>query len=409
MPLIDGRSSRSRYWRRIQVCYLSCTGTSSLPDNGLFAAASDRRDFARRLTSWFARAARDLPWRRTRNLYAIWVSEVMLQQTQVATVIPYYERFLARFPSVGEVAAADEQEVLRLWEGLGYYRRARQMHAAAQAVVHQHNGEFPSVYESVRALPGIGRYTAGAILSIGMDARLPILEANTIRVLSRLAAFEDDPSSTSGQKLLWSLAEAILPARNTGQFNQALMELGSEICTSAAPQCEKCPVHQHCRALALGLQHGLPKPPKKVLYELVTEIAVVVRRGGKMLVRQYMPGERWAGLWDFPRFASVRRKPRPEDVAAGVAGLIGAEIAAAEKFATIKHGVTRFRITLHCYAANYAGRASPHASTSRQRWCTLDELAQLPLTMTARKISRLIAETRTRTTRRTRRAAAARP
>ena len=380
-----------------------------MSDNGLFSAASDRRDFARRLTSWFARAARDLPWRRTRDLYAIWVSEVMLQQTQVATVIPYYERFLARFPTVAELAAADEQDVLRLWEGLGYYRRARQMHAAAKAIVHQHKGEFPSAYEAVRALPGVGRYTAGAILSIGLDARLPILEANTIRVLSRLAAFEGDVGSTAGQKYLWSLAEAVLPSRGAGEFNQALMELGSEICTSAAPQCEKCPVHQYCRALALGRQNELPKPPKKVQYEDVTEIAVVVRRGGKVLVRQCSPHERWSGLWDFPRFASVRRKPPVEDIAAGVATLTGAETTDFQKFATIKHGVTRFRITLLCYAASYAGRASSLRSVSRQRWCTLDELAELPLTMTARKISRLIPEAPTKPTRRTRRAAAARP
>lgn len=385
------------------------TGTSSLDDNGLFAAASERRDFARRLTRWFARGARDLPWRRTRDLYSIWVSEVMLQQTQVTTVIPYYERFLARFPTLIDLAAADEQEVLRLWEGLGYYRRARQMQLAAKAIVLEHNGEFPRTYEAVRALPGIGRYTAGAILSIGLDARLPILEANTIRVLSRLAAFDGDPGSTSGQKLLWSLAEAILPGRGAGQFNQALMELGSEICTNSTPQCENCPVHQHCRSLALGLQNELPKSAKKTPYEDVTEIAVVVRRRGKVLVRQCSSGERWAGLWDLPRFASVRRKPREQDIAAGVANLTGAEIATAEKFATIKHGVTRFRITLLCYQADYAGRASPPASMSRQQWCNLDELAELPLTMTARKISRLIAEPRPRVTRRTGRAAAARP
>src|SRR5687768_8168178 len=184
----------------------------------------------RKLLAWFDRSARDLPWRRTSDLYAIWISEVMLQQTQVATVIAYFERFLHRFPDVGSLAAADEQQVLRLWEGLGYYRRARQLHAAARKIVAEHGGQFPRSYEAVRGLPGIGRYTAGAILSIGLDQRLPILEANTIRVLSRLIALRDDPRTTRSQAPLWQVAEEILPAADCGAFNQALMELGSEIC-----------------------------------------------------------------------------------------------------------------------------------------------------------------------------------
>src|SRR5687768_10854498 len=191
----------------------------------------------RKLLAWFDRSARDLPWRRTSDLYAIWISEVMLQQTQVATVIAYFERFLHRFPDVGSLAAADEQQVLRLWEGLGYYRRARQLHAAAKVIVAEHSGRFPLAYDAVRSLPGIGRYTAGAILSIGAGARLPILEANTIRVLSRLTAFRGDPASSAGQKHLWQIAELTLPAKRVGTFNQSLMELGSEICTPKAPTC----------------------------------------------------------------------------------------------------------------------------------------------------------------------------
>src|SRR5438270_3369360 len=162
-----------------------------------------RRSLARKLLRWFRESARDLPWRRTRDLYAIWISEVMLQQTQVATVMPYWERFLSRFPDPKSLAAADEHEVLRLWEGLGYYRRARQLHAAAQQIVNEHNETFPTTYDAVRALPGIGRYTAGAILSIGLDQKLPILEANTIRVLSRLTGYAKDVSSTAGRQYLW--------------------------------------------------------------------------------------------------------------------------------------------------------------------------------------------------------------
>ena len=256
----------------------------------LVNSESLRRDFSRKLLVWFRRAARDLPWRRTNDLYAIWVSEIMLQQTQVATVVPYYHRFLAQFPDIRSLAAADEQEVLRLWEGLGYYRRARQLHAAAQRVATEHAGRFPASYDAVRSLPGIGRYTAGAILSIGRAARLPILEANTIRVLSRLFAFRGESASGAGQKHLWSLAELILPARDCGTFNQALMELGSEVCTPRGPACGRCPVAQFCQARALGLVDQIPLPAKRTTYEDVSEIAVVVRRGRRVLVRQCQAG-----------------------------------------------------------------------------------------------------------------------
>src|SRR5262245_31982667 len=177
-----------------------------------------RTALVKNLLAWFQRNARDLPWRRTRDLYAIWVSEIMLQQTQVATVIPYWERFITRFPDVAALATADEHEVLRLWEGLGYYRRARQLHAAARQIVAEHGGQFPSNYENVHSLPGIGRYTAGAILSIGLDQRLPIVEANTTRVLSRLTAYRGPVGSAPGQRHLWSIAESVLPQQRSGAF-----------------------------------------------------------------------------------------------------------------------------------------------------------------------------------------------
>src|SRR5688572_10138399 len=261
---------------------------NAFPGGSLGTSASPawRRSLARRMLAWFKKHARDLPWRRTRDLYAIWLSEIMLQQTQVGTVIPYWERFLARFPDVASLAAAEEREVLRLWEGLGYYRRARQLHAAAGRIALEHQGKFPTSYEAVRSLPGIGRYTAGAILSIGRDQRLPILEANTVRVLSRLTAFRGDTASTTGQRFLWSVAERILPRKQAGTFNQALMELGSEICTPRAPACERCPVAKLCPTFALGLQAIIPAPKRRTQYEEVTEAAVVISRGSKVLVRQ---------------------------------------------------------------------------------------------------------------------------
>ncbi|MCI0357306.1 MAG: A/G-specific adenine glycosylase [Planctomycetaceae bacterium] len=355
----------------------------------LATSTAQRRNFSRRLLAWFRRAARDLPWRQTKDLYAIWVSEIMLQQTQVATVVPYYHRFLAQFPDVHSLAQADEQQVLRLWEGLGYYRRARQLHAAAQCMAREHGGRFPTTYAAVRSLPGIGRYTAGAILSIGLDARLPILEANTVRVLSRLAGYRGDPASSAGQKHLWSLAETLLPARDCGAFNQALMELGSEVCSLRAPACDACPVAMHCRARAEQLVEKIPKPPTRTKYELVREIAVVVRRGRKVLVRQCQPGERWAGLWDFPRFAGSR-----DEIAPQVAALTAVDVEPGERLVTLKHGVTRFRITLECYAAtcntNPKRQRGNSKSSAAVRWVLPSQLAALPLSTTGRKLAQLV-------------------
>lgn len=356
-------------------------------------APTNRRKFARALLKWFDASQRDLPWRRTRELYRIWISEIMLQQTQVVTVIGYYERFLQAFPDLPSLAAADEARVLRLWEGLGYYRRARQLHAAAKQVVAEHQGEFPRGYEAVRALPGIGRYTAGAILSIGLDQRLPILEANTIRVFCRLIGLRDDPRTTRSQARLWQVAEEILPAERTGAFNQALMELGSEICTPRAPGCERCPVAVHCVARAQGLTELIPLAAKKTNYTDVTETAVVVRRGNTFLVRECQPGERWAGLWDFPRFASV---PAADETWLSssqrqLASWLGVEIQPSGYLATTKHGVTRFRITLQVLDSQWvAGAINGQAATVGMKWATLAELEHLPLSVTGRKIVGLL-------------------
>jgi A/G-specific adenine glycosylase len=362
-----------------------------------------RRALAARLLTWFGGAARDLPWRRTSDLYAIWISEIMLQQTQVATVIAYYQRFLDRFPDVHSLAAADEQDVLRLWEGLGYYRRARQLHAAARQIVAEHDGKFPAHFATVRALPGIGRYTAGAILSIGADARLPILEANTIRVLSRLTAFRGDPATTAGQKHLWTIAEAILPAKQVGAFNQSLMELGSEICTPKSPNCADCPVAGLCEARRLGLVAQIPHLAKRTNYEDLTEAAVVIRRGQRVLIRQCQPGERWAGLWDFPRFAIATTDAADvgSEVARATLEQVGLRIDPPQRLATLKHGVTRFRITLHCFEARPQSpqrNGKPSAGGPSLRWVAIEELTGYPLSVTGRKISRLLAEGATRQT-----------
>jgi len=324
----------------------------------------------------------------------VWLSEVMLQQTQVATVIGYFERFLAAFPSVRHLAQADEQQVLRLWEGLGYYRRARQLHSAARQVVEQHGAEFPREAAVLRTLPGIGRYTAGAVASIAFDAREPILEANTVRLLARLLAEPNVVTTSAAQTRLWAAAAELLPTRDVGQLNQALMEIGSLVCTPRSPRCDECPLAGWCRARAAGIQATLPITRPKKPTEDDTEAAIVIRHRGKFLVRQRGADERWAGLWDFPRFSLEGHDPDAQsaELRRKTAEQTGVSIDPGELLATIRHGVTRFRITLHCYAARRlpAPPLVERRMISPLKWLRAEELEQLPLSVTGRRISRLL-------------------
>ena len=348
--------------------------------------------FRSRLRTWYKKHARDLPWRRSRDPYLVWISEIMLQQTQVATVESYFLRFQESFPSIETLASAEEQDVLRYWEGLGYYRRARQLHEAAKVLTDEYGGKFPRDSESVRALPGIGRYTAGAILSIAFDAREPILEANTIRLFCRLLAYRGMPTTSEGQRTLWAMAEAVLPQRGAGTFNQALMELGSQVCTPKTPDCSKCPVAELCEAKRHGLQDALPTKKPKKKFEDVHEVALIVRRRGRVLLLRRPEGGRWAGLWDFPRYEmdheqepALFRRLRDKLLAQ-----TGIDAIPETHQKRIKHGVTRFRITLDCYAARFVESTTPPAQVPEMKWLTPKQLADYPLNTTGRKMAQLI-------------------
>ncbi|MCH2181283.1 MAG: A/G-specific adenine glycosylase [Mariniblastus sp.] len=349
-----------------------------------------RSGFQRKLLKWFDRNQRDLPWRRNRNRYRVWVSEIMLQQTQVTTVIDYYRRFIQRFPNVKTLAQADVEDVLKQWEGLGYYRRARQMHAAARVIMETHKGRFPRDYQAVLQLPGIGRYTAGAILSIADDLPLPILEGNTIRLFSRLLLLHSDPRSSRNQKWLWEFAETLLPSQRTGDFNQALMELGALICTPNAPDCLHCPVQFCCPAFAQGKQGEIPVRVRKINYLETNEAVVLVSRKRRFLVRKCLPDERWAGLWDFPRY-SLDDTPSGERQRCGALQKqlqqdYGLQTTVAAMDQEIRHAVTRFRITLSCYQAlDVRGRLKKDRRESC--WVSPDEIRELPLSATGRKIA----------------------
>jgi A/G-specific adenine glycosylase len=351
-----------------------------------------QQQFRRRLRAWYARHARDLPWRRRREPYAIWLSEIMLQQTQVATVVPYFERFLAAFPTIAALAAADRREVLRLWEGLGYYRRAQQLHKAAAEIEREHGGQFPRDPQAVGRLPGIGRYTAGAILSISFDARQPILEANTLRLWCRLLGYRGDPRSAAGQRLLWEMAAVVLPQRGSGTINQALMELGSQVCLPREPDCAACPVATLCQAHAELAQAEIPPTPIKTPAEARHEAAVVIRRGDKVLLLECPEGGRWAGLWDFPRYRvhSQSEAAVAVELAETVRDATGVLIRPGRRLESFKHSVTRFRITLDCYEADHISGPARRTDRPRMRWLKAAQLEQYPLCTTGRKICRLV-------------------
>lgn len=355
------------------------------------------------VTAWYRKQGRDLPWRDERDPYRVWIREIMLQQTTVTAVIPYFDRFMQRFPTLKALADADEADVLHAWEGLGYYSRARNLHRAAKQLITDHDGEFPRDAASLQSLPGIGRYTAGAIASFAFQLRAPIVEANTLRLYSRLLGYQHSPKASAGQSLLWDFAERILPHDTPGTFNQALMDLGATVCTAESPNCTNgCPLTAQCLAFARSEQHLIPLSAARPATESVIEAAIVVRDDNRYLLIRRPQGARWAGLWDFPRY-SLGADPAPD------ATLSGRELTkpyrdAERRFAAewklplafdrpiseIVHHVTRYRIRLLCYLADAecvpaVGFHVEHA------WITADEFGKYPMPVSGRKLAKLIA------------------
>lgn len=264
------------------------------------------RTFAQRVLAWFAQHGRqDLPWQQTPTLYRVWISEIMLQQTQVAVVIPYFERFMVRFPTLQDLAEAPLDAVLAHWSGLGYYARARNLHRAAGQIRDQHGGCFPTSFDQTLALPGIGRSTAGAILSLAGGQRHPILDGNVKRVLARHFGVEGWPGRREVLTALWQLSEDCTPADRAGDYNQAMMDLGATLCTRARPDCPRCPIAETCSALAQGRQRELPAPrPRKTLPERETLMLVVSNNAGEILLQRRPPTGIWGGLWSLPEASS---------------------------------------------------------------------------------------------------------
>ncbi len=326
--------------------------------------AQKRREFGRRLLEWFAAFQRDLPWRRTGDPYAIWVSETMLQQTQVATVIPYFERWLARFPTVRALAEAPLDDVLKQWQGLGYYARARNLHRAAQVIVAKHDDVFPTRFEDVLALPGVGRYTAGAVCSIAFGQDAPLVDANVIRVLCRVFGVPGDPKSAKVQAELWRLAADLIPPGHARAFNQAMMEHGALICHQA-PRCAACPMRDLCTAYASGDPTSLPEFAPKPAFTRQTDVSVIVSRtdgDGTVLIVRRPPEGLWGGLWEFPRVTLAPGETPEAGAGRAACEVAGLSVRAGERLGVVQHGVTTRKITLIGVAATPAEKgAEPNA------------------------------------------------
>jgi len=349
------------------------------------------------LVAWYRTRARDLPWRRDPTPWGVWVSEIMLQQTRVEVVLPYWSRFLERFPDPHALASADLDEVLTAWSGLGYYRRARNLHAAARAVVAEHDGEFPADPADARSLPGVGRYTAGAVLSIALGKREPVLDGNVTRVLARAFGIRGDVSRAPVSARLWRLAAEVVAAGDPGEVNQAQMELGALVCTPASPDCAECPLGASCVARREDVVAELPQKPAKRSPVRVQRVALLVRRGPDVLLRRRRESELLPGLWDLPgaftgsdgdRSAGVSEARALLPFPVRVGGIVG----------RWKHAITHRRIELEVREASVASapgsRESVAADGARLRWCALGEGMELALSSPARRVLRHVAGAR---------------
>jgi len=338
--------------------------------------APTRDAFARSLSAWFTANARALPWRDSYDPYHVWISEIMLQQTQMERGVAYFNRWIEALPSPEAVAAADEDTVFKLWEGLGYYNRARNLMRAARMMVERHHGQVPDDKAALLALPGVGPYTAAAVLSIAFERDEPLVDGNVARVLSRVFDMDSPLGESATQKALWALAGELLPHGGARVFNQGLMELGALTCSPRNPSCEACPLAGQCEALRLGIQAHRPVPGKKVDITPLSIATGVLVHKGRVFIQRRRDDDVWGGLWEFPGGCVEEGETPAKAVIREYAEETGFEVAPLGKLAVIRHGYTRFRVTLHCYLlAPVNGLGEPVLTeATAHKWATLDEL-----------------------------------
>lgn len=343
------------------------------------------------LLAWFRAEARDLPWRRTSDPYRVWLSEIMLQQTRVDQGLPYYERFLSAFPTLEDLAGATEEAVLKQWEGLGYYTRARNLHQTARILRDQHGGRFPEEAATLQLLPGVGRYTAAAVASIAFGERVAVLDGNVKRVLSRLFHIADCIDEPAVERDLWRIAGQLVPGRDPGDFNQAMMELGARICVPRRPLCDGCPVADLCRAREAGIEAGLPvrKPKKAVPVQEI--VAAAILRDGRYLVGRRPPEGLLGGLWEFPGGKVCPGESHRQALARECREELGVGVEIGGLVASVRHAYTHFKIVLSVYRCTLVeGEPRPHAHTEL-RWVAPEEFHTLAFPKANHKFLPLLA------------------
>lgn len=345
-------------------------------------------EVSQKLLAWYRFSHRDLPWRNTSDPYAIWLSEIMLQQTQVQTVLPYYDRFLAHYPTIAHLADAPIDDVLKQWEGLGYYARARNLHQAAKKIIGEHEGLFPDTFEAVHALPGIGQSTAGAILTFAHRKPHPILDGNVKRVLSRLEGITESVMDKAVIDQLWGKSAELLPddAEDAFDFNQAVMELGATLCTPKNPECGRCPWQTDCQANLKGLQNEIPrKEPTKVTPHHTIGVGVIWK-DDRILIALRPEQGLLGGLWEFPGGKCKPDETLQDCVKREILEETGLTVQVGQKLETVKHAYTHFKITLHAFECHYVqGEAVPKASQAL-KWVTLDEIDQFAFPKANKKV-----------------------
>ena len=334
---------------------------------------------------WFERHGRkDLPWQQDPTPYRVWVSEIMLQQTQVAVVIPYYERFMQRFPDVEPLALASQDDVLAHWAGLGYYSRARNLHKTAQLLTEQYEGIFPETVDAIQALPGIGRSTAGAILSLSQNHSHPILDGNVKRVLARRFAIQGWPGTGGVLKVLWNLSEQLTPLRRAARYNQAMMDLGATLCTRSKPGCGRCPLQADCEAHALGRQSDFPgRKPKKKLPEKTTCMLLIRNTNGEILLEKRPQSGIWAGLWSLPECDPC------EPVEAGCRKLVGDKPAVSRALPPRRHTFSHYHLDIHPQLVSINNPAGGVMDSERHVWYKPEQIKTVGV---AAPVARLLRE-----------------
>ncbi len=338
-----------------------------------------QRAIKRRLIPWFLTHQRDLPWRRNRTPYRVWIAESMLTQTRVDQVIPYYRRFLRAFPSIRRLAGASSDALMKQWEGLGYYSRARNLRAAAQIIVAEHGGRFPRNYEAIRALPGVGPYMAAAIASLAFGQNYAVLDGNVIRVLTRLFAYDGDTSKGATRRVLQSVADDVLIPGQAGEGNEALMELGATVCLPRNPLCAHCPMASVCAGYQAGEPTAYPRrsPKKKVPHKEVGA-GVIVNRKGQVLIAQRRAEAMLGGLWEFPGGTCEAGEAMPDCVARELREELGIGVEIGDRLMVVRHAYSHFTIALHVYWCRIRkGRPRP-IECADYRWCTIADLRQYP-------------------------------